>query len=60
MWRPGKLQFLIGVKNRLHIQPAAIAGRAPFSGVAVVAGFATSLGLRPPCVANPAMLSHRD
>jgi hypothetical protein len=32
MWRPGKLRFLIGVKNRLHIQPAAIARRAPLSG----------------------------
>jgi hypothetical protein len=25
MWRPGKIWFLIGMKNRLHIQPAAIA-----------------------------------
>jgi hypothetical protein len=32
MWRPGKVRFLIGVKNRLHIQPATIASRAPLSG----------------------------
>ena len=60
MWRPGKLRFLIDVKNRLHIQPAAIAGRAPLSRAAVVAGFATPVGLRPPCVTNPATFSHPD
>jgi hypothetical protein len=32
MWRPGKVRFLIGMKNRFHIQPAAIARRAPLSG----------------------------
>src|SRR5215469_4244271 len=52
MWRPGKLRFLIGVKNRLHIQPAATAGRAPLARTAVVAGFVTSVGLRPPYTAN--------
>jgi hypothetical protein len=25
MWRPGKLQFLIGMKNPLPIRPAVIA-----------------------------------
>lgn len=34
MWRPGKTRFLIGVKNRLHIQPAAIAGCAALTGLA--------------------------
>jgi hypothetical protein len=30
MWRPGKLRFLIGVKNPLPIRPTAIASpRAP-------------------------------
>jgi hypothetical protein len=32
MWRPGKMRFLIGVKNRLHIQPAAIARSPPVPG----------------------------
>jgi hypothetical protein len=32
MWRPGKVRFLIGMKNRFHIQPAAIARPAPHPG----------------------------
>jgi len=33
MWRPGKLRFLIGVKNPLPIRPAAAASqRAPLRG----------------------------
>jgi hypothetical protein len=33
MWRPGKLRFLIGVKNPLPIRPAATASqRAPLRG----------------------------
>jgi hypothetical protein len=36
MWRPGKLRFLIGVKNPLPIRPAATARqRAPLRGRAV-------------------------
>jgi hypothetical protein len=32
MWRPGKLRFLIGVKNPLPIRPTATASqRAPFA-----------------------------
>jgi hypothetical protein len=57
MWRPGKGQFLISVKNLLPIRPAATASqRAPF-GAAPFAGFATSLGLRPPAVTHPASFS---
>src|SRR5437868_13306530 len=34
MWRPGKLWFLIGVKNPLPIRPAAPASqRAPFAAL---------------------------
>jgi len=59
MWRPGKGQFLISVKNLLPIRPAATAGqRAPY-GAAPFAGFATSLGLRPPAVTHPASFSSR-
>jgi hypothetical protein len=36
MWRPGKLRFLIGVKNPLPIRPAATAGKLrPLRGRAV-------------------------
>jgi hypothetical protein len=60
MWRPGKGRFLIGVKNPLPIRPAATASqRAPY-GATLFAGFATSVGLRPPAVTNPATLSHPD
>jgi hypothetical protein len=60
MWRPGKLWFLIGVKNPLPIRPAATARKqGPLRGRAV-ARFATSVGLRPPFVAHPATLSHPD
>jgi len=60
MWRPGKGRFLIDVKNPLPIRPAATASqRAPFRA-APFAGFATSVGLRPPAVTNPVTLSHPD
>jgi hypothetical protein len=56
MWRPGKLQFLIGVKNPLPIgRPRPPDNTAP-CGAAPVARFATSLGLRPPSVTHPATL----
>jgi hypothetical protein len=60
MWRPGKMRFLIGVKNRLHIRPATTARHEPLPGARAAAGFATTVGLRPPCVTNPAALSHPD
>jgi hypothetical protein len=60
MWRPGKLRFLIGVKNPLPIRPAVTARKhGPLQGRAV-ARFATSVGLRPPFVTHPATLSHPD
>jgi Protein of unknown function (DUF1348) len=58
MWRPGKVRFLIGVKNRFHIRPSATARREPLPSARAAAGFATTVGLRPPCVSNPAALSH--
>jgi hypothetical protein len=60
MWRPGKVRFLIGVKNPLPIRPAATASQCAPSADAPFAGFATSVGLRPPAVTNPATLSHPD
>jgi hypothetical protein len=60
MWRPGKLRFLIGVKNPLPIRPAATARKHGPLRAAPVVRFATSVGLRPPVVANPATLSHPD
>src|SRR4029077_10506731 len=60
MWRPGKLRFLIGVKNPLPIRPAVTARKhGPLQGRAV-ARFATSVGLRPPFVTHPATLPHPD
>jgi len=60
MWRPGKGRFLIGMKNPLPTRSAATASqRAPY-GAAPFAGFATSVGLRPPSVTHPATLSHPD
>src|SRR5277367_3529872 len=51
---------LIGMKNSLPIRPAATARqRAPSRGTPF-AGFATSVGLRPPAVTHPATLSHPD
>src|SRR6516225_8267105 len=59
-WRPGKLRFLIGVKNPLPIRPTAIARKhGPLRGRAV-RQIRTSVGLRPPFVAHPATLSHPD
>lgn len=53
----GQGQVLIGVKNLLPIRSVATASqRAPF-GAAPFAGFATSLGLRPPDVTHPAAFS---
>ncbi|HVU43964.1 MAG TPA: hypothetical protein VHD86_23180, partial [Xanthobacteraceae bacterium] len=59
MWRPGKGQFLISVKNLLPIRPAATASQRAPSGAAPFAGFATALGLRPPAVTHPASFSSR-
>jgi hypothetical protein len=59
-WRPGKLRFLIGVKNPLPIRPTAIARKhGPLRGRAV-RQIRTSVGLRPPFVAHPATVSHPD
>ena len=50
MWRPGKLRFLIGVKNPLLSgRPRPPENTAP-CGAAPVARFATSVGLPPPFV----------
>src|ERR1700720_2645206 len=47
MWRPGKLRFLIGVKNPLLIdRPRPPENTAPY-GAAPVARFATPVGLPP-------------
>src|SRR5437588_4077893 len=60
MWRPGKLRFLIGVKNPLLSgRPRPPENTAP-CGAAPVARFATSVGLPPPFVAPPATVSHPD
>src|SRR5207237_5723939 len=60
MWRPGKLRFLIGVKNPLAIdRPRPPENTAP-CGAPPVARFATPVGLRPPFVAHPATLPHPD
>jgi hypothetical protein len=60
IWRPGKLRFLIGVKNPLAIdRPRPPENTAP-CGAPPVARFATPVGLRPPFVAHPATLSHPD
>jgi len=60
MWRPGKLRFLIGVKNPLPIdRPRPPENTAPY-GPPPVARFATPVGLRPPFVTHPATLSHPD
>src|SRR5215472_13164080 len=59
-WRPGKLRFLIGVKNPLPIRPTVIARKhGPLRGHAV-RQIRTSVGLRPPFVAHPATVSHPD
>src|ERR1700736_691105 len=60
MWRPGKLRFLIGVKNPLPIRPATTARKRGPLRAPPVAGFATPVGLRPPFVTHPATLSHPD
>src|SRR6516162_5455073 len=60
MWRPGKLRFLIAVKNPLAIdRPRTPENTAP-CGAPPVARFATPVGLRPPFVAHPATLPHPD
>src|SRR6202045_3232730 len=60
MWRPGKLRFLIGVKNPLPIdRPRPPKNTAP-CGAPPVARFATPVGLPPPFVAHPATLPHPD
>src|SRR5947209_1406437 len=60
MWRPGKLRFLISVKNPLPIRPAAAARKRCPCGAPPVARFAPPVGLRPPFVTHPATLSHPD
>jgi hypothetical protein len=58
--RPGKLRFLIGVKNLLPIgRPRPPDNTAP-CGAAPFARFATSVGLHPPSVTHPATFSHPD
>src|SRR5580693_2391941 len=60
MWRPGKLWFLIGVKNPLPIRPAATARKqGPLRGRAgrQIRDFSRAT---PPFVAHPATLSHPD
>src|SRR5665213_3724796 len=47
------------MKNPLPTRPAATASRRAPYGAAPVAGFATSLGLRPPAVTHPATFSSR-
>src|SRR5262252_6007619 len=60
MWRPGKMRFLIGVKNPLPIWPAATARQhGPLRGRAV-RQIRDSVGLRPPSVTHPATISHPD
>jgi len=60
MWRPGKLWFLIGVKNRFLSGRPRPPANAPLCGAAPFARFATSVGLRPPFIPHPATLSHPD
>jgi hypothetical protein len=60
MWRPGKLRFLIEVKNPLLIRPAETARKRGPCRAPPVARFATPVGLRPPFVTYPATLSHPD
>src|SRR6516164_716682 len=60
MWRPGKLRFLVGVKNPLPIdRPRPPENTAPCR-TAPIARFAISVGLRPPFVTPPETLSHPD
>src|SRR3954452_1872418 len=60
MWRPGKLRFLIGVKNPLPIRPTVTARKhGPLQGRAG-RQIRDSVGLRPPFVTHPATLSHPD
>src|SRR5215472_5396522 len=58
-WRPGKVRFLIAMKNRSISSPPRSPTPASFRR-RDAARFAISVGLRPPCVANAAMLSHPD
>src|SRR5439155_6271469 len=60
MWRPGKLRFLIGVKNPLAIDRRRPPENTAPCGAPPVARFATPVGLRPPFVAHPATLPHPD
>jgi len=60
MWRPGKGKVPHQLKNPSPIRPATTASQHAHCGAMPVAGFATSLGLRPPAVTHPATLSHPD
>src|ERR1700680_1084496 len=59
MWRPGKLRFLIGVKNPLPIDRPRPPEKTGPCGAPPVARFATPVGLRPPFVTHPATLPPR-
>ena len=59
-WRPGKLRFLIGVKDQLPIRPTAIARKHGRLRGRAVRQIRTSVGLRPPFVAHPATVSYPD
>src|SRR2546430_17225460 len=60
IWRPGKLRFLIGVKNPLPIGRPRPPGNAAPCGARPVARFLTPVGLPPPFVSPPATLSPPD
>jgi len=60
MWRPGKGRFLIGVKNPPPYPADCDRSQRAPCGAAPFAGFAMSVGLRPPFVTHPATLSHPD
>ena len=60
LWRPGKLRFLIGVKNPLPIDRPRPPEKTAPCGAPPVARFATPVGLCPPFVTHPATLPHPD
>jgi hypothetical protein len=60
MWRPGKLRFLIDVKNPLPIRSTTTARKRGPLQAPPVPRFATPVGLRLPVLTHPATLSHPD